>query len=102
MNRSRVRRTVARPISFGRLARDDAEPSSSASVRAYHETALAWLRYVDPEKVHGAIESIFAEYDVRYVAPIHGNPIAGEDVDRYLDRLYRSIERISDAYDVPE
>lgn len=75
---------------------------SEERIRAYHETALAWLRYVDPEKVRGAIESIFAEYDVRYVAPIHGNPIAGADVDRYLDRLYRSIERISDAYDVPE
>ncbi len=70
-------------------------------IETYHASALSWLRYVDPDRIRGALDAIFEEYDVRYVAPIHGNPIAAEDLDRYLDRLYRSIERISDAYEVP-
>lgn len=30
-----------------------------------------------------------------------GHPITGDSLDRYLDRLSDSVDRIADGYDVP-
>lgn len=62
---------------------------------------LVWLRDVDPEQLRAALESILGRFDVSWVAPIHGHPIAGEDLDRYLDRLIDAAERIAGEYEVP-
>lgn len=68
----------------------------------FHRDNLVWLRYVDPEKLGAALEAIFDEYPVRFVAPIHGNPITGDDLDGYMDRLIESAGRIAGGYVVPE
>ena len=65
-------------------------------IAEFHADALRWLRFVDPERMRESLTSIFDEYDVSYVAPIHGNPIAAADLDAYLDRLFESVGRISE------
>lgn len=73
----------------------------SEEIYEFHRDELVWLRYVNPEKLRTALDSIFEEYPIEYVAPIHGNPIAGEDLDAYLDDLSAAAERISDEYTIP-
>jgi len=69
-------------------------------VHAYHRDNLVWLRYVAPEKVNRTLDAIFAAFDVEAVAPIHGNPIEGDDLDVYRERLTEAMERIVDGYEV--
>lgn len=78
---------------------DDGVPAEA--IEDYHRNELVWLRYVDPEQLRAALESILGRFDVSWVAPIHGHPIAGEDLDRYLDRLIDAAERIAGEYEVP-
>jgi len=70
------------------------------AIRAYHEDNLVWLRYVAPEKVERTLDDIFARFDVAAVAPIHGNPIVGDDVPTYRERLADAIEAIAADYQV--
>jgi flavorubredoxin len=75
-------------------------PASTPAERIYeyHRDNLVWLRYVAPEKVDRALDDIFAAHDVNAVAPIHGNPIEGDDLDTYRERLRDAIERIAAEY----
>lgn len=66
-------------------------------IHGFHRDALRWLRYVDPVRMRDALESIFDDYDVSYVAPIHGNPIAAEHLPEYMERLTESVRRISES-----
>lgn len=70
-------------------------------IYTYHRDTLVWLRYVEPQKIEDALRSIFDEYEIAYVAPVHGHPIAGDDLDQYMDRLMRAVRRIADEYTVP-
>lgn len=83
-------------------SREFADGIPAEAVYEFHAENLVWLRYVDPEKLRAALTAIFEEYDVSYVAPIHGNPIAGPDVDAYLDTLVDTAARIAAEYSVPE
>jgi flavorubredoxin len=74
----------------------------SERIYAFHDDTLVWLRYVDPEKLRIALESIFDAYSVEYVAPIHGHPIVDEDLEQYLDRLVEAAARIESEYTVPD
>lgn len=67
----------------------------------YHREGLSWLHYVEPEKLSRPLRSIFEEFPVSWVCPVHGNPIAGADADAYLDRLLASVARIADEYEGP-
>lgn len=69
-------------------------------IHEYHRDNLVWLRYVAPEKVERTLDRIFAEFDVNAIAPVHGNPIDGDDIDAYRDRLYDAMCRIADEYEV--
>lgn len=68
----------------------------------YHRENLVWLRYVDPDKLRSALVDIFDCYEVGTVAPVHGHPIVGEDIPRYLDALIDAADRIAGEYSVPE
>lgn len=72
----------------------------SEEIYEYHRDNLVWLRYVDPEKVERTLDDIFDKFDINAIAPIHGNPIEGDDIDIYRDRLYDAMSRISDEYEV--
>lgn len=73
-----------------------------ADVLRHNRETLVWLRYVDPEKLRTKLDRILGEYDPAWVAPIHGNPIAGEDLEDYLDKLVGAATQITDEYDVPQ
>ena len=81
---------------------DDFEDSTSGEdIYRFHRDNLGWLRYVDSDKLRAAIDDIFTEFEIRAVAPIHGNPIVEGDIPVYLDRLERAAARIADEYEVP-
>jgi flavorubredoxin len=65
-------------------------------VLRHHEETLAWLRYVDVEALRDAVESVFEEHDVEWVAPIHGNPIERDDFDDYLEKLFEAASRVAE------
>lgn len=67
----------------------------------FHKETLVWLQYVDPMKLRTTLEEILFEYDIQYIAPIHGNPIVADDLDLYLDLLTKAAEQISNEYTVP-
>jgi len=75
---------------------------SASAIRAFHRDNLVWLRYVDTEKLRTAIEDIFGTYDVKAVAPVHGPPVVGDDVEPYRERLYAAAAKIADGYSVRE
>ncbi|WP_129115344.1 MBL fold metallo-hydrolase [Halegenticoccus tardaugens] len=75
---------------------DDVTPFEQ--IYRYHRDNLVWLRYVDPEKLHEALDAAFDQFEISYIAPIHGNPIVGSDRDTYLDRLIRASDRIASEY----
>ncbi|WP_101296897.1 MBL fold metallo-hydrolase [Halegenticoccus soli] len=64
----------------------------------YHRDNLVWLRYVDPGKLRDALDATLNQFEVSSVAPIHGNPIRGSDLDTYLDRLIRAADKITNEY----
>lgn len=67
-------------------------------IYTFHKETLVWLRYVDPDRLRDVLESMIDEYEPSYIAPIHGNPIASDDLDTYLERLIDSAEQISTEY----
>jgi flavorubredoxin len=69
-------------------------------IREYHQDNLVWLRYVEPSKVERRLDDIFDRFDVQASAPIHGNPIVGDDIDVYRDRLSTAMRRITGEYNV--
>lgn len=81
-------------------SRDRADGIDAGEVLEYHRDALRWLRYVDPTKLMDRLRSILGEREVRWIAPVHGNPVAGEDVPEYLRKLERAVERIAGEYTV--
>ena len=66
----------------------------SEEIYTFHRDTLIWLRYADPAVLMGVLREMFAERDVSWVAPIHGNPIAVEHLDDYLERLEEGVRRI--------
>jgi len=66
----------------------------------FHRNALVWLRYVDPARLRAKLEAIYSQFDISYIAPIHGNPIAVKDLEAFMDRLIETASRIADEYKV--
>lgn len=66
----------------------------SDEIHSFHRDTLIWLRYADPAVLMGVLGDMFAEREVSWVAPIHGNPIAAEHLDDYMERLEEGVRRI--------
>jgi len=77
---------------------DDGIPTEY--VYEYHRDNLVWLRYVNPEKLRTTLESIFEEYEVNAIAPVHGTPVVGDGIRPYLDAFYDTAARIASEYTV--
>ena len=90
------------PGACSNLSGDFPDGTPLEHIVAYHRDNLVWLRYVDPSKVELALEDIFDRFEIRAIAPIHGNPIEGKDIPLYRERLSESIQQIATAYEVPE
>lgn len=71
------------------------------TIYEYHREALPWLRYVDPPRLEAKLRDIFERFEVSCVAPVHGSPIAGEDLPDYVRRLAAAAARIAREYRVP-
>ena len=84
------------------VSSDFADGIPAEEIYRYHRDTLTWLRYVDPAKLEDTLRSILDEFDVAYVAPVHGHPIVGDDLDRFLERLLDAATRIAGDYEVPE
>lgn len=66
-------------------AYNDGVPSEY--VHAFAEDKLRFLEFVDPERLRIGFENLLEEYDVDRLAPAHGTPILGSDIDRYAETL---------------
>jgi flavorubredoxin len=71
-------------------------------LHGYHAQKLKWFEYVESDRLRPVMDDLFEAYDVSYVAPIHGNPIAAEDIEQYLDRLMDSVDTAYEAYTAPQ
>jgi len=74
------------------------EGGSVENIKEMHRAKLPWIRYLDPELFRDALESHIAEYDPSYIASVHGNPIPGNEVATYVDRLVRAVDKCSSKY----
>lgn len=74
---------------------------AAQEIHRFHREALPWLRYVDPAKLKAKLEGMLHAFDVSYIAPIHGNPIARKDIPTYLTRLIEAAGYIAGSYLVP-
>jgi flavorubredoxin len=64
----------------------------------FHRDNIGWLRYVDPVKFRNRLDSMFAQFDVTCVAPIHGSPIMRADLETFIERLVDGAARIAAEY----
>lgn len=69
-------------------------------IYGFHRDSLVWLRYVDPKKLGGKLRTILDQHQPSLLAPIHGNPIERNHLDEYMNKLIRSVEKISGNYTV--
>jgi flavorubredoxin len=83
------------------LSPDLPEAGRTESIQDFHRDTLTWLRYVDAALMGRILRRLFDDQPVSFVAPIHGNPIAGADLPDYLARLIDGIERLAKSYEVP-
>ena len=74
---------------------------SRAEVEDYVRDRLPWVRYVAPEKLESTLRNRLDGYDVSYVAPGHGTPVAGEHLDAYLDRLMDVVREVAGEWSGP-
>lgn len=83
------------PGACERVWTDGADPIEEATIEAYCHDRLSGMQYVLPELLGEAIRARLDPYDVRFIAPSHGTPIAGEHVEAYVDRLLDVATRFS-------
>lgn len=60
------------------------------AIHAFHRDKLAFLGYLDPEKLRGGFLSVLRSFDIERIAPMHGNPIDPGDIDAYVDGVVES------------
>lgn len=63
----------------------------------FHAQTLRWLKYADPDRLMDALRDIFRRHPARWIAPIHGPPIAEGDIDAYLDALESAVRELAVA-----
>lgn len=71
------------------------------NIHAFQQDKLPFLKFIDPSKLQRGFDTLFNNFDIDYIAPIHGNPVEREDIDQYLTRTLRSAERIADSWSTP-
>lgn len=70
---------------------------SAEHIDDFYVDKLPFIDYLDREKLGDAFEMLFDILDVTYVAPIHGNPVSGEDIDHYVADVMEALEPPSTA-----
>lgn len=72
-----------------------------ADIEAFVRDRLPWVRYVAPEKLESTLRERLGSYDVSYVAPGHGTPVADDRLDAYLDRLMDVVREVAGEWTEP-
>jgi flavorubredoxin len=80
---------------------DDLEDDIVPNMIRYYREKLPWLRYVDAAKTREEIANVLSEFDISYIAPIHGNPVPAESLEAYLNAFEDVAQDIYDHYDEP-
>jgi len=71
---------------------DDGIPA--ADIHEFAADKLQFLEYVDPGKLDLAFGTLLSEYDIERIAPAHGNPIEGDDIVAYVNRLVAAADEV--------
>jgi flavorubredoxin len=90
------------PVDCNATAAGVTDGISVQSIEDFHHDRLPWLRYIIRRKIQPRIEDAIFRDGVKYVAPMHGNPIHVDDFDDYLDKLMDAVENIYESYDPPD
>lgn len=61
-------------------------------IEQFYLDKLPFVDYLDCETLGDAFEMMFDILDVSYVAPIHGTPVARQDIDDYVDDVMGALE----------
>jgi len=64
--------------------------------RAFHQNAFRFLRWVVPEKLYRDLDRLFERYEIKIIAPIHGNAIF--DIPTHLARVKTALWHIYQDY----
>jgi len=68
----------------------------------YHRTMFRWLELVDPDRLAADVNDLFERFDVECIAPTHGNPIVGADVEPYVERFNEVLVDIVASYELAD
>lgn len=60
-------------------------------VAQFYADKLPFVDFLDCDALEDAFDMLFDILDISYVAPIHGNPVAAEDVPAYVDDVMRTL-----------
>ena len=69
---------------------DDTAFVDDVKVNAWYQ--FPWLAWTDGDDLAAAIDGLFAQYDVRILAPSHGNPIR-EDMAHYIPLIKEAMRQ---------
>jgi flavorubredoxin len=87
--------TYHEPGACQTVINDESDLPSVEEIGRYHADTFRWLEFVDAEKFERTLRETFEAFDVSYVAPTHGSPIAAECIGAYLDRLTEAVVDVS-------
>jgi flavorubredoxin len=75
---------------------------TAEQIYEYHRTMFRWLELVDPDRLAADVNDLFERFDVECIAPTHGNPIVGADVEPYVERFNDVLRDIVTSYEVSD
>lgn len=61
-------------------------------VERFYRDKLTFLDQIDLGRMRAAFEYLLDRIDPTYVAPVHGNPVARDDIDGYLDDVIAAMD----------
>ncbi len=70
-------------------------------ITAFCRDRLPWLQYSDPASIRSTLTARIAPYDIEWIAPSHGNPVAGSCLDAYVDAFIETAEKLADTWQPP-
>ena len=71
---------------------DDRTIHSANDVKVNYWYQFPWLAFTDADEIAAAVDQIFAQHDIRMLAPSHGN-IIRKNVDHYVPLLREAMRQ---------
>lgn len=67
----------------------------------YADDFVAWAKYVDAERCVSRLMDLLDEYEPEIIAPAHGAPIMGDDIDHYMRQFAEAMEVKEEGFELP-